>query len=133
MKNGNQKKFIPIIILFVFLNGLIFFFRSLLEENGFNINFLLISNLIFFVLSLTGFIIKGRAIRSLNQQKFVRGVYASVMIKMFICMIAVLIYLVMNKENINKPALFSSMVIYIFYTIIEVSGLMKAARKNTNV
>jgi hypothetical protein len=132
MKNGNQKKFIPIIILFVFLNGLIFFFRSLLGDNGFNINFLLISNLLLFVLSLTGFIVQGRAIRSLNPQKFVRGVYTSMMIKMFICMIAVLIYLVMNKENINKPALFSSMVIYIFYTIIEVSGLMKAARKNTN-
>jgi hypothetical protein len=38
----------------------------------------------------------------------------------------------MNKENINKPALFTSMGIYVLYTIIEVSGLMKAARKNTN-
>ena len=132
MKNGNQKKFLPTIILFVFLNGMIFLLRSLLEDYGFNINFLLISNLLLFVLSLIGFIIQSSAIRSLNPQKFVRGVYASMMIKMFICMIAVLIYMVANQHNINKPALFLSMVIYIFYTIIEVSGLMKAARKNTN-
>ena len=132
MSNGSYKLFIPGIIFFVFLNGLIFLIRSWLEVNGFNINFLLVSNLLLFLLSLAGFIIQSRAIRSMDPQKFVRGVYASIMIKMFICMIAVLIYMVMNKDNINKPALFSSMGIYIFYTVIEVSGLMKAARKNTN-
>lgn len=76
--------------------------------------------------------VQSKGIRSPDPQKFVRGVYASMMIKMFICMIAILIYIVLNKKNINKPALFTSMGIYIFYTVIEVSGLMKAARKNTN-
>jgi hypothetical protein len=132
MNNSNTKKYIPIIILFILLTGLILVFRVLLESNGFNINFLLIANTILFLLSLIGFIIQGKAINSQDAQKFVRGVYASMMIKMFICMIAVLIYMVMNKENINKPALFTSMGIYVLYTIIEVSGLMKAARKNTN-
>ena len=132
MNNTNTKKYIPIIILFILLTGLILVFRGLLERNGFNINFLLISNTILFLLSFIGFVIQGKAINSRDAQKFVRSVYASMMIKMFICMVAVLIYMVMNKENINKPALFTSMGIYVFYTIIEVSGLMKAARKNTN-
>jgi hypothetical protein len=104
----------------------------MLESKGFNISFLLIANCILFLLSLVGFIIQGKAINTQDAQKFVRSVYASMMIKMFICMIAILIYMVMNRQNINKPSLFASMGIYIFYTIIEVSGLMKAARKNTN-
>jgi hypothetical protein len=132
MKSTLSKNFIPIIILFVSLTALIFLLRSLLEEYGFDVNFLLISNLLLFVLSLVAFMVQSKGIRSPDPQKFVRGVYASMMIKMFICMIAILIYIVLNKKNINKPALFTSMGIYIFYTVIEVSGLMKVARKNTN-
>lgn len=132
MKSTLSKNFIPVIILFVSLTALIFLLRSLLEDHGFDVNFLLISNLLLFVLSLVAFMIQLKGLRSADPQKFVRGVYASMMIKMFICMIAVLIYIVLNKKNINKPALFTSMGIYIFYTVIEVSGLMKAARKNTN-
>jgi len=132
MRTENNRKYFPIILLFFILNILIFLFKNLLEGKGFNISFLLIANSILFLLTLAGFVIQGKAINSQDAQKFVRSVYASMMIKMFICMIAILIYMVMNRQNINKPSLFASMGIYIFYTIIEVSGLMKAARKNTN-
>ena len=128
MNASNFKKFFPSLILFILLTLMIIFLSSLLEKNGFNINFLLIANGLLFLLSASAFFLQARAINSNNPQKFVRGVYASMMIKMFICMIAVLIYVVFNKHNINKPALFTSMGIYILYTIIEVSGLMKAVR-----
>ncbi|MEP6615272.1 MAG: hypothetical protein ABJA57_01775 [Ginsengibacter sp.] len=128
----NNSSIFPIVGLFILLTILVLLFRSALEKMGFDLIFLLVSNALLFLLSLAGFSIQAKAIHSENPQKFVRGVYASMIVKMFVCMIAVLIYMVMNKEKINKPALFASMVIYIFYTVIEVSVLMKAARKNKN-
>ena len=132
MSSRHQKQFIPLIIMFVVFTTLIFLFSSTLQNNGFSTNFLFVSNGLLFFLSIFSLLIQRGSVNSPNAQKFVRGVYASMMAKMFICLIAVLVYMFINKEKINKPALFMSMGLYIFYTVIEVSGLMKAARKNSN-
>jgi len=38
----------------------------------------------------------------------------------------------MNKKDVNKPGLFFCMGLYIVYTFIEVSGLMKVNKQKTN-
>ena len=37
-----------------------------------------------------------------------------------------------NKKEVNKPGLFFCMGLYIVYTFIEVSGLMKVNKQKTN-
>ena len=132
MTNQNRKIFLPVILVFVILNGLIITFKTFLENNGFDRDFLIIANLLLFILSLTAFYLQQRAIQSNNPNAFVRGVYTAMIIKLFVCMIAVAVYAFMRKSNINKPALFTSMGIYILYTSFEVAGLMKVARKKKN-
>ena len=132
MNNQNRKIFLPVILVFVILNGLIITFKTFLENNGFDRDFLIIANLLLFILSLTAFYLQQRAIQSKNPNAFVRGVYTAMIIKLFVCMIAVAVYAFMRKSNINKPALFTSMGIYILYTSFEVAGLMKVARKKKN-
>lgn len=132
MSNQNRKIFLPIILVFVMLNGLIITFKTFLENNGFDRDFLIIANLLLFILSLTAFYLQQRAIQSNNPNAFVRGVYTAMIVKLFVCMIAVAVYAFMRKSNINKPALFTSMGIYILYTSFEVAGLMKVARKKKN-
>jgi len=132
MNNQNRKIFLPVILVFVILNGLIITFKTFLENNGFDRDFLIIANLLLFILSLTAFYLQQRAIQSNNPNAFVRGVYTAMIIKLFVCMIAVAVYAFMRKSNINKPALFTSMGIYILYTSFEVAGLMKVARKKKN-
>jgi hypothetical protein len=58
--------------------------------------------------------------------------YASMMFKMFICIIVVLIYVFLFRSKINKPGLFTAMGMYVVYTVVEVSALMKVARTKTN-
>ena len=132
MSNENRRIFLPVILVFVILNGFIITFKTFLENNGFDRDFLIIANLLLFILSLAAFGLQRRAIQSNNTNAFVRGVYAAMILKLFVCMIAVTVYAFIKTSSINKPALFTSMGIYILYTSFEVAGLMKVARKKKN-
>jgi FtsH-binding integral membrane protein len=117
MNSENRKAFVPIVLVFIILNGLIFFSQSFLDNPGFDRDFLLWSNLFLFLISLGGFL---------------RGVYTSMLFKMFICMTAVLIYVFLFRSNINKPGIFTAMGMYVAYTVVEVSTLMNTTRKKRN-
>ena len=132
MSIENRKIFLPVILVFIILNSLIIVFKTFLEANGFDRDFLIIANLLLFTLSMSALYVQRRAIQSNNPNAFVRGVYAAIIIKFFVCMIAVMIYAFIKGSNVNKPALFTSMGIYILYTSFEVAALMKVARKKKN-
>jgi len=132
MNSENRKAFVPIVLVFIILNGLIFFSQSFLDNPGFDRDFLLWSNLFLFLISLGGFLIQRRGLQSSNPHAFVRGVYTSMLFKMFICMTAVLIYVVLFRSNINKPGIFTAMGMYVVYTVVEVSTLMNTTRKKKN-
>lgn len=132
MSNENRKIFLPIIFVFIALNSLLLIFKTFLESNGFDREFLIIANLLLFLLSIAALYLQRNAIQSNNPNVFVRRVYMAMLLKLFVCMIAFLLYAFMKTSKINKPALFTSMAIYILYTSFEVAGLMKAARKKKN-
>jgi len=132
MKNPVFKKFIPVIVVFVFFALLIFIFESWLKENGFDTNFLLVANAVLFALTFLGFLVQFKGVHSSNINAFIRGIYSSLLIKMFVIVAAVFIYIYITGGKVNKPALFTSMGFYLIYTSIEVSQLMKLARRKTN-
>ena len=127
-----RKKIMPVILMFIAITAIVFILKSVLKSIGFDINFLLIGNLILFVLSISGFLIQMRALRSANINAFIRGIYSSLLLKLFIIATAVLIYVFLNRENVNKQSLFTCMGLYFVYTIIEVKQLMKISRAKTN-
>ena len=126
------NKSIPVIVLFILVNFLAFIFKTFLHDHGFGIKFLLAANLLLFCLSQLAFFIQMRGLKSVNINAFIRSVYASLLIKIFIVIIALAIYLFITKGKINRPSLFTSMALYILYTFIEVRQLMKISRRKTN-
>lgn len=132
MNKTAEKGYITIIGLFTVLCLLIFLVKDFLIDHGFDRNVLNIANVVLFLITITGFWLQQRALKSANPNVFVRSVYASMIIKLFVCMIVVFAYAFMFKDHLNKPSLFAGMAMYILYTIIEVSALTKALRKNKN-
>ncbi|HXS58278.1 MAG TPA: hypothetical protein VN726_19240 [Hanamia sp.] len=132
MNNPLVKKFIPIIILFVVINLLLLIFKESLIEKGFQLNFVFVANLILFLLSSFGFFIQTKSANSSNINAFIRGVYSSLLMKMFVIVAAIFIYIFVTGGEVNKAAIFASMAIYLLYTSIEVVQLMKIARKKPN-
>ncbi len=132
MNKENRNAYLPIVLLFIVFNGIILIAKSFLENNGFDVSFLVWANVFLLIISLGGFLLQRKGLQSPNPQAFVRGVYISMMFKMFITMIVVLIYVFIVRSKINKPGLFTAMGMYIIYTVIEVSALMKVVRKKKN-
>jgi hypothetical protein len=124
-----QKKYVPVILLFVFINVLLVIFRPFLMLHGFEFRFLIIANAVLCTLSLSGYFIQVKGLRSSNINAFIRGVYSSLLLKMVIIMIAFISYILINGGKINEPSLFTSMGIYFVYTALEVSQLMKIAHR----
>jgi len=126
------NKSVAVIVLFILINTGAFLFTNFLHEHGFGIRLLLTANLLLFVLTMAGFFIQMRAIKSSNINAFIRGVYVNLLLKIFIVIIALGIYLFVTKGKVNKPSLFTAMGLYILYSSIEVRQLMKISRKKTN-
>lgn len=123
------KKFIPVIGLFLLINFIVFIFFNSLKQYGFNVGFLVVANVIIFLLTFFGFYIQTKGVRSTNINAFIRGVYSSLLLKMFVIAGAIIIYILVMGGEANRPSILTSMGIYLVYTFLEVIQLMKIARK----
>ena len=133
MPKTNARPLFPIIFLFIILNAFFLTGKNFLEEHGFDQSVLIVGNLIVFAATVLSFLFANRGLKSANPQAFVRSVYLSIMVKLFVCIIAALTYIFLFRNNLNKPALFTSMGLYLVYTLIEVSVLTKLLKGKKNV
>jgi hypothetical protein len=130
MIRSKMRDFAPVFLLFIVLNGLFVSSRSLLERWGADQSVLISGNLLLFLITLFSFLLAKRGLSDPNPNKFVRSVFSSILVKLFASMIAALVYIVSEKENLNKPALFTCMALYLVYTFVEVAVLTKMLRNN---
>lgn len=123
------KGALPLILLGLGLDALFLGTRSWQEAHGIDWVTLLCGNTLLFLVSLISYVLALRGLKNPNAYAFVRSVYASILLKLFVCMIAAFIYISTHRQQVNKPALFSCMGLYLVYTFLEVAALMKRLRK----
>ena len=122
----------PLIILFILLNAFFLTGRNLLAKYGIDNEVLIVGNLILAVATAFSFWISFRSFFSANPNSSVRAMYGSFMIKFFISISTAFAYIMIAKKDLNKPALFICMGLYIVYTFIEVTTLTKVLKENKN-
>jgi hypothetical protein len=127
-----SKPFFSLALLFIFLNAFMITGNRRLEGWGFDQEILIYGNLVLFGATLLSCILALRGLKSTNPHAFVRSVMGSIMVKMLICLLAALVYILMNRDHINKPSLFILMGFYLLYTFMEVVILMKIAKQKAN-
>ena len=128
----NKKPFSPVILLFIILNALFLTGRNTLEGWNVDQKVLIAGNILLFVITLISFLLAQRGLKSSNTHVFIRAVIGSIMIKLFVSVIAAFIYISIFKKQINKPALFTCMGLYLIYTFLEVSILTKQLKLKSN-
>ena len=126
------RNFLPAIVLFLVLNSGFLAVMKRLEGWGFDYPVLVVGNLLVFGICLLSYWMAVRGLTTKNSHAFFRWVYGSVMIKLFLLAGVAFVYIMMNKKEVNKPSLFFCMGLYVVYTFIEVSGLMKVNKQKTN-
>ena len=122
----------PVIALFVVLNGLFLTAKNLLEKYGFDRDVLIVGNVILFAVTLLSYWISVRNLKSEDPQKFVRGATLNTMLKLVICAMAAFIYIFTFRGQLNKPALFACIGLYFIYTMVEVSILTRLLKGKKN-
>lgn len=128
----NKAPFLPIVILFVVLNGFFLAGKNFLQRWGADQDVLIIGNAILFLITLISYLIAQRGIKNANTHFFIRAVMGGIMVKLFVAAIVAFIYISIFKKEINKPALFTCMGLYLVYTFIEVSVLTRQLKPKTN-
>ena len=126
------RDFAPIALLFVILNGLFIGLRASLLNWNIDQDVLVIGNLFLFIITFFSFLIAKKGLQHQNTHVFMRSVMGSIMIKMFLAIIAAFIYIAIYKKGLNKPALFICMGLYLVYTFLEVSVLTRILRRKPN-
>ncbi len=128
----SKKPWLPLVIAFILFNALFLIAENWMEKKGINYEVLLMGNLILFAATFLSFYVYLRSLNSSGGGAAIRGMYGSFMIKFFVCLLAAVIYIMVAKKNVNKPALVICMGLYIVYTVIEVSSLQKLLKQKKN-
>jgi len=124
-----RKIILPLVALFIVFSGSITACRSLLAKWGIDSDILIIANIIFFLISLIAFFIQQKALANSNPNVFVRSVMGGMMIKMFVVIIAVVVYRLIAGNQVSKVSVFAAMFLYLIYLGVEVAAITKLNRQ----
>ena len=113
-------------ITFALLSILFFIVHSFFPDYSFIS--LECGNLLMFILTVLAYILVNPKIGS-RPQKFINGILSASILKMSVCMVSFLTFVLLNRENLHKPTIFLLLGTYIIYTAIETKLLIKM---NTN-
>jgi hypothetical protein len=119
----------PFLGLFLIITLVIGAFSAFLQRNGIHTGVLLVANGIFLLLNIIVFLIQKKAIAHPNPNVFIRSVMGGMMLKMLVCAVAVLAYVLSVGPGYNKRSVFISLFIYLIYLAVEVTILMRLNNK----
>jgi hypothetical protein len=132
MQKRRNKGIFPLILIFIALNGFFISGKNLLQRWGADQDVLIWGNLFLLFVTLLSYVLAKRGLTASNPHAFVRAVYSSILLKLFICLIAAFVYISIYKKDLNKPAFFTLLGLYLLYTFLEVSVLLKALKQQKN-
>ena len=120
-----KKIILPLLIIFLIFSASLPLAQPLLAQWGINSDVLIVANILFFAVSLIAFFMQQKALQNINPNVFVRSVMAGMLIKMFVCITAVIIYRLVAGNNVSKVSVFAAMFLYLLYLAVEVAVITK--------
>ena len=120
----NKRHIVLLLSIFVLLLSICYILTRYLP--ALDKTALVVGNIVMAGLTFFGFYMVSKSV-SERPEAFVRGVYSATLLKLFVCMIGIVSYAVVNRATIYKPTLFALFGIYIIYTVVETTVLSKTA------
>lgn len=118
---------ISVLVAALLLAGLVFFLHS--QNPAYDMTSLMIGNAILAGVSLTSFYIISQGMKTGNANAFVRAKLTGTMLKFFVCIAVLLVYIFVKEKIVHKPSLFLFLGMYIVYSAIEAVPLSRMAKK----
>ena len=127
-----SRSFLPLLIIFILTSLLFLFSRSLFEKWNIDTDVLMGGNLVLFIATAFSYYLYMRSIRTKNAYAIVRMIYGGVLSKLLVCLVAVFIYISVAGKDLNKEAIFGCMFLYVVYSVVEITTLMKLSKQKRN-
>lgn len=128
-----NKSIIPLVFVFLITAGLIFIFRQFLQEHGFDWKVLSGGNLFVYLVTVVSMHLLNKGMQAVDTNAFLRNAYSGILVKLFACAAGAFIYILLSGDSLNKPALFTCMVLYLVYTFVELRVILKESNARKNV
>ncbi|MEO7453016.1 MAG: hypothetical protein ABIU63_18470 [Chitinophagaceae bacterium] len=122
----------PLVIVYSISTALVILGKQKLQQWGVDTTVLILGNLLLFLVSLASLLLYQRAMSHPTTIGFLRNTYSGLFLKLLACIVAVLLYVLLAKEHLNKPALLTCIFLYFLYTLLEMRSLLQwnKARRN---
>lgn len=131
-KPNGWKAFLPLLLFFVVVTIVIYSSRTLLDKWRVDSSVLLGGNGILFLAIGGSFYFYFQSLMDTKPYAFLTRVYAGLLIKMLLCLLAAFLYIYLAGKQVNKPAVVGCLILYFFYTVLELYVLLKSVRRNKN-
>ena len=125
---ASGRSFLPILLTFVLTSLLIFAGHGFLAERKTDPSVLLVGNGLLFLVTAVSFYLYSKGLRNDNVQAFLRVMYGSLLVKFFVCLVAVLIYGAVARQAVNRNGILGCFVLYMLYTFLEVRVLLQLSK-----
>jgi hypothetical protein len=122
--------FRPILLIFIGLSIVFILTSSALTARGIDYRVLLTGNLLLFGVTFASFLLYIKGLRNQNMHAFVRVMYGSLLVKFFVCGVAILIYAMVARLAVNRNGILGCFILYVLYTFLEVRILLQKSKKN---
>jgi len=134
MTNNNKaNRFIlPLVLVFCILTVLLIAGKSLLLQWGVDTKLVMVGNILLFAVSLSSLLLYQRAMLHPTTIGFLRNTYSGLFLKLLVCIAAIVLYIMVAKEHVNKQGIFACIFLYFLYALLEMRSLMQwnKARRN---
>ncbi len=128
-----NRSILPLVIVFLIFGAAFLLFRNNLEALGFDWQVLSGGNLFLYLVTVFSMHLLSKGLHAENTQLFLRNAYSGIMVKLFASATAAFIYILATGGKVNKPALFTLMGLYLVYTGIELSIILKQSKERKHV
>src|SRR6185312_7605467 len=129
MENKKVRRALSFFVLIFVVFNLLAIFHVFPVEWKMDYRVLLIGNSLLFGVTYLSFLLHIKGLRNPNPHVFVRTMYGSLLVKMLICLAAVMIYAMASGGMINRNGIIACFVLYLIYTVLEVRVLQQRYKK----
>ncbi len=131
-KSISKKQYLPLVIFFIIVNTFLLTGKSMMSKWKIEQSVAIGGNFLLFVVTIFSLYFYKRAMSHASTAGFLRNTYSGILIKLFTCMVVVLIYAVSVNGNVNQGALFLCIFLYMVYAFIEMRSLVHGNKGQKN-
>ena len=123
------KLFLPLFIVYLAITLFSIVTKNRLEAMQVDVAVVRVANTFLLILSIFSLLFQYRGMQDANPNVFIRRVMGSLLLKMLVCVGAILMYHFLSGGQMNNRAILVSLFLYLVYLIVEVWILMNLNRK----